>query len=61
MARETIFDGMEITVEQCRDGLHNFFESVLCGFNVEEPRFEKTVNHISTYMLRTLERTVDMV
>ena len=53
---ETIFDEINFTTKECRDGLHNLLESVLNGHTIEEPRYETALNQMATYMIRTVER-----
>ena len=57
MMNETIFDEMNMTKTEAKIGLGNLLENILCSHKIE-PQFEKAVNHMSAFLVRTVERRV---
>ena len=53
--QETIFDGMAVTMTQCKESLENYFNTIMNGWDIE-PKHEHTINHLATYFIRVRER-----
>ena len=58
-AQETIFDEMQVTREESRQGLRNYLNTILTGNQTYRvPKYETTINQLATYFVRNIERAL---